>query len=117
MSVERSQKFPVRTALSGPAAGVIGAAHIAGQTVRRNIITVAMGGTIADVALLRDYEVDLAFDREVGGFPIRMPCADVETVGAGGGSIAWFDRDGLLKAGPRSAGAYPGPACYGKGGK
>ena len=117
MSVERSQKFPVRTALSGPAAGVIGAAHIAGQTVRRNIITLDMGGTSADVALIRDYEVDLAFDREVVGFPIRMPCVDVETVGAGGGSIAWFDRDGLLKAGPRSAGAYPGPACYGKGGK
>ena len=72
-----------------------------------------MGGTSADVALIRDYKVDLAFDRDVAGFPIRLPCVDVETVGAGGGSIAWFDRDGLLKAGPISAGADPGPACYG----
>jgi len=116
MSVKRSREFPVRTALSGPAAGAVGAGHAARQTGRSNIITLDMGGTSADVALIRDYSVDLAFDRDVAGFPIRMPCVDVETVGAGGGSIAWFDRDGLLKAGPRSAGAYPGPACYGNGG-
>ena len=116
MSVKRSREFPVRTALSGPAAGVVGAAHVARQTGRRNIITLDMGGTSADVALIRDFSVDLAFDRDVAGFPIRMPCVDVETVGAGGGSVAWFDRDGLLKAGPISAGAYPGPACYGNGG-
>jgi|TARA_B110000305_G_scaffold48047_1_gene51529 N-methylhydantoinase A len=117
MSVQRSREFPVRTALSGPAAGAVGAAHAARQTGRRNIITLDMGGTSADVALIRDFQVDLAFDRDVAGFPIRMPCVDVETVGAGGGSVAWFDRDGLLKAGPKSAGAYPGPACYGNGGK
>lgn len=117
MSVTRSREFPVRTALSGPAAGAVGAAHAARQTGRRNIITLDMGGTSADVALIRNYSVDLAFDRDVAGFPIRMPCVDVETVGAGGGSVAWFDRDGLLKAGPKSAGAYPGPACYGNGGK
>jgi N-methylhydantoinase A len=116
MSVRRSREFPVRTSLSGPAAGAVGAAHVARQTGRRNIITLDMGGTSADVALIRDYQVDLAFDRDVAGFPIRMPCVDVETVGAGGGSVAWFDRDGLLKAGPKSAGAYPGPACYGNGG-
>ncbi len=116
MSVKRSREYPVRTALSGPAAGAVGAAHAARQTGHRNIITLDMGGTSADVALIRDYKVDLAFDRDVAGFPIRMPCVDVETVGAGGGSVAWFDRDGLLKAGPKSAGAYPGPACYGNGG-
>ena len=116
MSVGRSREFPVRTALSGPAAGAVGAAHVARQVGRKNIITLDMGGTSADVALIRDYKVDLAFDRDVAGFPIRMPCVDVETVGAGGGSVAWFDRDGLLKAGPKSAGAYPGPACYGNGG-
>lgn len=116
MSVKLSRKFPVRTALSGPAAGVVGAAYVARQTKRRNIITLDMGGTSADVALIRNYKVDLAFDRDVAGFPIRMPCVDVETVGAGGGSVAWFDRDGLLKVGPKSAGAYPGPACYGNGG-
>lgn len=117
MSARRARDFPVRTALSGPAAGAVGAGHAARQTGRRNIITLDMGGTSADVALIRDYNVDLAFDRDVAGFPIRMPCVDVETVGAGGGSIAWFDRDGLLKVGPKSAGALPGPACYGKGGK
>ena len=116
MSPERARDFPVRTALSGPAAGVVGAAHVARQTGRRNIITLDMGGTSADVALIREFEFDLAFDRDVAGFPIRMPCVDVQTVGAGGGSVAWFDRDGLLKAGPKSAGAYPGPACYGNGG-
>ena len=116
MSPQRAREFPVRTALSGPAAGAIGAAHAAQQTGRRNIITLDMGGTSADVALIRDYKVDLAFDRDVAGFPIRMPCVDVETVGAGGGSVAWFDRDGLLKVGPISAGADPGPACYGRGG-
>ena len=94
MSVQRSREFPVRTALSGPAAGAVGAAHVARQTRCRNIITLDMGGTSADVALIRDYSVDLAFDRDVAGFPIRMPSVDVETVGAGGGSIAWFDRDG-----------------------
>ena len=76
-----------------------------------------MGGTSADVALIRNYEAGLSFDRAVAGFPIRLPMVDIHTVGAGGGSIAWFDRDGLLKVGPSSAGADPGPACYGKGGK
>ena len=117
MSPERARDFPVRTALSGPAAGVVGAAHVARQTGRRNIITLDMGGTSADVALIQEFDFDLAFDRDVAGFPIRMPCVDVETVGAGGGSVAWFDRDGLMKAGPKSAGAYPGPACYGNGGE
>lgn len=116
MSPRRAREFPVRTALSGPAAGAVGAAHAARQTGRCNVITLDMGGTSADVALIRDYKVDLSFDRDVAGFPIRMPCVDVETVGAGGGSIAWFDRDGLLKVGPISAGADPGPACYGRGG-
>jgi len=117
MSPARARELPVRTALSGPAAGAVGAAHVARQTGRQNIITLDMGGTSADVALIRHYEIDLAFDRDVAGFPIRLPSVDVETVGAGGGSIAWFDRDGLLKVGPISAGADPGPACYGRGGE
>lgn len=117
MSPQRSRELPVRTALSGPAAGAVGAAHVARQTDRQNIITLDVGGTSADVALIRDFEVDIAFDRDVAGFPIRLPSVDVETVGAGGGSIAWFDRDGLLKMGPTSAGAAPGPACYGLGGE
>ncbi|SVE26338.1 uncharacterized protein METZ01_LOCUS479192, partial [marine metagenome] len=80
MSPKRSREFPIRTALSGPAAGAVGAGHAASQTNRRNIITLDMGGTSADVSLIRDFKVDLAFNRNVVGFPIRMPCVDVETV-------------------------------------
>lgn len=116
MSIERARDFPIRTALSGPAAGAMGAIHAARQSGRPNVITFDMGGTSADVALIRGFETDLAFDRDVAGFPVRMPMVDINTVGAGGGSIAWFDRDGLVKVGPVSAGAVPGPACYGRGG-
>ena len=76
-----------------------------------------MGGTSADIAPIRDYRAGLSFEREVGGIPVRLPMLDIHTIGAGGGSIAWFDRDGLLKVGPTSAGADPGPACYGHGGE
>ncbi|MFQ6022942.1 MAG: hydantoinase/oxoprolinase family protein [Acidiferrobacterales bacterium] len=117
MSPDRARRFPVRTALSGPAAGAVGAVHVARSAERPNVITLDMGGTSADVALIRDYRADVSFNREVAGFPIRLPMVDIETVGAGGGSIAWFDRDGLLKVGPTSAGADPGPACYGRGGE
>lgn len=116
MSIEKARDFPIRTALSGPAAGTMGAIHMARQSQRANIITFDMGGTSADVALIRNLETKLSFDRDVAGFPVRMPMVDINTVGAGGGSIAWFDRDGLVKVGPASAGAVPGPACYGRGG-
>ena len=116
MSARRAQQVPVRTALSGPAAGVVGALHVARLGERSEVITLDMGGTSADVALIRGRRADIAYHREVAGFPIRLPMVDIETVGAGGGSIAWFDRDGLLKVGPRSAGAAPGPACYARGG-
>ncbi len=117
MSARRAQQVPVRTALSGPAAGVVGALHVARLVARPDVITLDMGGTSADVALIRGARADIAYHREVAGFPIRLPMVDIETVGAGGGSIAWFDRDGLLKVGPRSAGAAPGPACYARGGE
>jgi len=116
MSLETARDFPVRTALSGPAAGVVGAIHSARQSGRNNLITFDLGGTSADVALIRDYDAGFSFDREVAGFPVRLPMVDIHSVGAGGGSVAWFDRDGLLKVGPISAGADPGPACYGQGG-
>ena len=90
--------------------------HVAKLANRPDVITLDMGGTSADVALIRGGRADVAYNREVAGFPIRQPMVDIETVGAGGGSIAWFDRDGLLKVGPQSAGADPGPACYGLGG-
>ena len=116
MSIDRARRFPVRTAMSGPAAGAVGAIHCARLSGRPNVISLDMGGTSADVCLIRDYDAGIGFEREIAGFPVRLPMVDINTVGAGGGSIAWFDRDGLLKVGPESAGADPGPACYGRGG-
>ncbi len=116
MSIDRARRFPIRTALSGPAAGAIGAIHSARLSDRPNVITLDMGGTSADVSLIRNHEAGLGFERDIAGFPIRLSMIDINTVGAGGGSVAWFDRDGLLKVGPTSAGAVPGPACYGHGG-
>lgn len=116
MSIARARDFPIRTALSGPASGVIGATYMARLSNRPNVITLDMGGTSADVALIRDFSASTTFHRELASFPLRLPMIDISTVGAGGGSIAWFDRDGLLKVGPSSAGADPGPACYGRGG-
>ena len=116
MSPARARTLPVRTALSGPAAGVVGAIDAGDRSGPRDLITLDMGGTSADVSLVRDLKADVALERAVAGLPIRLPSIDVQTVGAGGGSIAWFDRDGLLKVGPQSAGAEPGPACYGRGG-
>ena len=115
-SFGHARSYPVRTVLSGPAAGVLGAIHTALQTAQRDLITLDMGGTSADVGLIRKGEADVHTSREVAGFPVRLPMIDIHTVGAGGGSVAWFDRDGLLKVGPLSAGADPGPACYGRGG-
>ena len=116
MSVDTAKRFPIRTALSGPAAGAVGAVRTALSAKRPDVITLDMGGTSADVALIRGYDAGIGLDREVAGYPVRLPTVDIHTVGAGGGSIAWFERDGLMKVGPRSAGADPGPACYGRGG-
>ena len=117
MSVERAEAMPIRTALSGPAAGTVGAIYQAKLGERANIITLDMGGTSADVALIQDYESGIGYDRVVADFPVRLPMIDIHTVGAGGGSVAWFDKDNLMKVGPLSAGAEPGPACYSRGGK
>ncbi|MGE0768409.1 MAG: hydantoinase/oxoprolinase family protein [Hyphomicrobiaceae bacterium] len=117
MSIETASRLPVRTALSGPAAGVVGAARVAQLAAEPNVITFDMGGTSTDVCLVRDGKAEMAYGREVAGFPVRLPAIDIHTIGAGGGSIARFGADGLLKVGPDSAGAEPGPACYGKGGR
>ncbi|HEX5796183.1 MAG TPA: hydantoinase/oxoprolinase family protein [Geminicoccaceae bacterium] len=117
MSLARARHLPIRTALSGPAAGVVGAVEIAATAGRPDVVTLDMGGTSADVALIRGGRAAIGFDRQVAAFPIRLPMVDIHTVGAGGGSIAWFDKDGLLKVGPQSASAVPGPACYGQGGQ
>ena len=107
----------VTTVLSGPAAGVVGASATAGADAdREGLITFDMGGTSSDVSLVRDGEVERTTESAIADRPIGTPMVDVETVGAGGGSIAWVDAGGALRIGPRSAGADPGPACYGKGG-
>ena len=95
---------------------MIGAAHVARHSRVSDIITLDMGGTSADVCLIAGGQAGIAFDRSIGGFPVRLPMVDVNAVGAGGGSIAWFDAGGMLKVGPYSAGAKPGPVCYGLGG-
>ncbi|MGM0446989.1 MAG: hydantoinase/oxoprolinase family protein [Methanobacteriota archaeon] len=107
----------VTTVLSGPAAGVVGASATAGADADRDgLITFDMGGTSSDVSLVRDGEVARTTESVIADRPIGTPMVDVETVGAGGGSIAWVDAGDALRIGPRSAGADPGPACYGKGG-
>jgi N-methylhydantoinase A len=116
MSVARARHVPIRTALSGPAAGTVGAIHMARLSGVPDVISLDMGGTSADVALVRDYAAGTTFNRWIEGYPARLASLDINAVGAGGGSIAWFDRDGLMKVGPQSAGAQPGPACYGRGG-
>ena len=117
MSVARARRMPIRTALSGPAAGAVGAIHMARLSGVPDVISLDMGGTSADVALIRDYSAGTTFNKWIEGYPARLASLDINAVGAGGGSIAWFDRDGLMKMGPQSAGALPGPACYGRGGE
>jgi len=116
MSIERARRFPIRTALSGPAAGAVGAIHMARLSGVPDVISLDMGGTSADVCLIRGYTAGTNFEKWIEGYPARLPAVDINAVGAGGGSIAWFDRDGLMKVGPQSAGANPGPACYRRGG-
>jgi N-methylhydantoinase A len=105
---------PVRTVLSGPAGGVVGASAMARRSGVKRIITFDMGGTSTDVALV-DGQPTATNEAEVAGVPVRVPVLDIHTVGAGGGSLARFDAGGALRVGPESAGADPGPICYGKG--
>jgi N-methylhydantoinase A len=105
---------PVRTVLSGPAGGIVGAAAVAQRSGFDRIITFDMGGTSSDVALV-DGKPTTTNEADVAGLPVRVPVLDIHTVGAGGGSLARFDAGGALRVGPESAGADPGPICYGKG--
>ncbi|MDG5760765.1 hydantoinase/oxoprolinase family protein [Natronococcus sp. A-GB1] len=113
---ETVREHAVTTTLSGPAAGVVGAAATVDDADVEGLVTFDMGGTSSDVSLVREGEAERTTDAEIDGLPIRTPMVDVNTVGAGGGSIAWVDDGGALRVGPRSAGAEPGPVCYGKGG-
>jgi N-methylhydantoinase A len=102
--------------LSGPAAGAIGAAHVARLAGVENALSLDMGGTSTDVCAIVDGKPLRGSERPVAGLPVRLPALDVHTVGAGGGSLVWRDAGGALRVGPESAGAWPGPACYGRGG-
>jgi len=113
-ALEAAAREPVRTVLSGPAGGLVGAAESARKSGFRQIISFDMGGTSTDVALIQD-EVAPSSQSEVAGFPVGVPMLDIHTVGAGGGSLARFDAGGALRVGPESAGADPGPICYGRG--
>ncbi len=109
-----AKQEPLRTALSGPAGGVVAAHYIGKCAGFRNLITFDMGGTSSDVSLI-DQTIKRTTEGRIGEFPIRLPMIDIHSVGAGGGSIAYLDQGGALRVGPHSAGADPGPACYGKG--
>lgn len=117
VSPDTVRKFPINTFFSGPAGGVIGAATLGESAGNLEVITFDMGGTSTDVALIKDGKPGKKNVREMGGFPVRTRTLDIHTIGAGGGSLAWVDPGSLLKVGPKSAGAVPGPACYGRGGE
>jgi N-methylhydantoinase A len=108
---------PATILVSGPAAGAVGAAKVAMLAGFEDAIGLDMGGTSTDVSLIVGGGAERTSERPVGGLPIRLPSVDIHTVGAGGGSLVWRDRGGALRVGPRSAGASPGPACYGRGGE
>jgi N-methylhydantoinase A len=114
VAARTASEFPVRTIVSGPAGGVVGAFHVASNGGYPNIITFDMGGTSTDVALCKG-EIQVMHEGEIDGLPVGIPMMDIHTVGAGGGSIAELDIGGALRVGPQSAGAEPGPICYGRG--
>jgi N-methylhydantoinase A/oxoprolinase/acetone carboxylase beta subunit len=113
---ERAADHAALTVLSGPAGGAAAAALVSAAAGEPRLLCFDMGGTSCDVSVVEDGAVREAAGREVGGRPLALPMVDIHTVGAGGGSIAWRDPGGALRVGPRSAGAEPGPACYGRGG-
>ena len=117
MSIRSTIETPVQTALSGPSAGVVGAMYVSRFAGFSNLITYDMGGTSTDVSLVADGVAEYTTKRKICGLPSGVPMIDVHAVGAGGGSIAYIDSGGALKVGPESAGAMPGPACYGLGGE
>ncbi|WP_022670016.1 hydantoinase/oxoprolinase family protein [Hippea alviniae] len=116
ISATTAMEESVRTILSGPAGGAVGAFEIGKMAGYTKLITFDMGGTSTDVSLI-DERLPLTYESEIAGFPVKVPMIDIHTVGAGGGSIAYIDAGGSLKVGPESAGADPGPICYGKGEK
>ncbi len=116
LPAENMRRNAIMALLSGPAAGVVGAACQAGRSGLENLITLDIGGTSTDVCLAEDGNPEISNEFEIDKLPIRTPVLDINTVGAGGGSLIWIDEGGMLRVGPESAGADPGPACYQRGG-
>lgn len=116
LTAEAAKRAPVHTILSGPAGGLIGATHVAGETGHPDLISVDLGGTSLDACVVEDGSPAVEYEADLEHLPIVIPVYDIRTIGAGGGSIAWLDGE-LLKVGPRSASADPGPMCYGRGGE
>ena len=116
MSLDSAREKPVHTVLSGPAGGVVAAAHVAGEAGLPDIITMDIGGTSTDISLIRDGVPEITRSASLETVPIQLPVIDINAIGAGGGSIAWIDEGGALRVGPMSAEAVPGPVCYGRGG-
>ncbi len=117
MTVASATEQPVHTVLSGPAGGVLGARFLSRLIGYANLVTLDMGGTSLDASLVVDGQISVEHEASFEGLPISIPTIDIKTIGAGGGSIGWIDDGGHLQVGPQSAGAVPGPACYGKGGQ
>lgn len=116
MTLSAAAEKVAGTFLSGPVGGVGGAVRVADMAGIRDVITFDMGGTSTDVALVHDLAPRMSHNNQIDAFPLQMPQLDIHTIGAGGGSIVWIGEDGTLDIGPQSAGAVPGPACYGRGG-
>ena len=111
-----AQTLPVRTMLSGPSGGVVGGAYLANQIGLKDVVTLDMGGTSTDIGVVADGRAMTVDESKVDEWPILAPMIEILAIGAGGGSIAWLDSGGALRVGPQSAGALPGPVCYGQGG-
>ncbi|MBI1735317.1 MAG: hydantoinase/oxoprolinase family protein [Candidatus Rokubacteria bacterium] len=116
MSVAKAVETPVHSMLSGPAAGVIGAVYVGAETGYRDLVTYDMGGTSTDACLVKDLEFAMTTDGRIGTLPNKVLQIEINSIGAGGGSVAWLGSGKFVNVGPRSAGASPGPACYGRGG-
>jgi len=116
ISAKQVVQKPIATALSGPAAGALGCSVVAKLAGFEDVVTLDAGGTSTDICLIEGGRAHITTGSAIGAFPVRIPMIDIETIGTGGGSIAWISREGHLKVGPKSAGAVPGPMCYPNGG-
>lgn len=117
ITAQTARESSARTVLSGPAGGALTGVYLSRSLSRSNVITIDIGGTSSDICLIKEGKPNLTTESDIEGYPIKLPMIDINTIGAGGGSIAWIDKGGALRVGPQSAGADPGPVCYGKGGE